>query len=65
MAGQPDPELPRLAYTVHEAAKMLSVSHWTLRRIIKEKRIQTFRINSSILITRKALEDFVNGSVTD
>lgn len=54
-----EPSAP-LAYNVYEAARLLSISHWTLRKLIRERKIKTRRLDRAILITRVELERFLN-----
>lgn len=49
-----------LAVNVKEAARLLSISHWTLRRVIAEGRIRTRRINRCLVIPMTELQRFLN-----
>jgi len=41
-----------------EAAEFLRISESTIRRLVKEKRVPYFRINSRCLFSRRALEEW-------
>lgn len=41
-----------------EAAEFLRISESTIRRLVKEKRVPYFRINSRCLFSRRALEQW-------
>lgn len=45
-------------YTVEEVAKLLKVSVKTVRTLIKEGKIESFRVGVQRRITREALERF-------
>jgi excisionase family DNA binding protein len=50
----------KLCYSVPESAIQLSVSTRSIWRWIKEGKIQAVRLGSRVLVTRKALEAFLD-----
>ncbi len=49
--------------TIEEAAKLLSVSSWTVRRAIWAGEVQHVRLGRAVRLRREDLEAWVNGSV--
>lgn len=55
-----NPYDPKLAYSVEEAAEMLSVKRDTVYELINSKRLGSFKLGSRRLIARRHLEDFID-----
>lgn len=53
-------------YTVPEAAKLLKLHIQTVRKLVREKRLDATRISptSKILISEEAIKQFLAGKVT-
>jgi excisionase family DNA binding protein len=58
------PRLPRLAFTVAEAADVLSLSRTELYRLVKRGEIRARRCGRRLLISRRALEQYVEGEAS-
>ncbi len=52
-------ELPRLAYSVAESARMLNVSEKSIRRLIDRNLLKASKALRHIRITKEALEQFL------
>jgi excisionase family DNA binding protein len=50
----------RILYNVTEAARVLSLSPWTLRRWIKEGKLESVRLGRRVLITVDELSRLVD-----
>jgi excisionase family DNA binding protein len=50
-----------MAVSLQEAAKMLSVSIWTLKKLVKEKNLRSVRIGRRVVIQVSELERFLSG----
>ena len=61
LATTPDSDL-RLAYTVNDAARLLSISRSTVNKLIKLKLIKTIKLLGKRLIPRAAIEDLLAGN---
>jgi excisionase family DNA binding protein len=48
-------------YTVKEAAKLLKVHVNSIYQLVEQKKIRAVRVGKKILISHKALNDFING----
>ncbi len=65
LAEEPEERSPakaKLAYGMHEAAALISVSYHTLFRLIKKGEIKSVRKTRTHLIPRKELERFIEDS---
>lgn len=51
--------MDRIAYDLKEAAGVVGLSHWTLRKLIAAGRLPTVRINRKVLIEPAALRALV------
>jgi len=51
--------VPKLAFSVEDAAEVAGVSRATLYAEIKSKRIETFKIGSRRLISLSAIEKYI------
>ena len=58
-AAAGDPPLPRLAYSVKEAAEILGVSDKTIRRLVDRGLLKPSRAIRHLLIPGKELERFL------
>jgi excisionase family DNA binding protein len=45
--------------TVDEAAELVGLSHWTIRKYIHEARLQKYVSGSRVVVSRTELLDFV------
>ena len=62
MTPYPAPEtLTRFAYSPAEAAEALSLSRTQLYRLVARGELRARRCGSRILISRSALEDYLDG----
>lgn len=67
-AGHSSPSSPTtrggevLAYSIREAARLLSVSVSTLRRLIADGSLKNKRIGGRVLVTRDALDAFLGSN---
>ena len=52
----------RLAYTVNDAIRILSLSRSTINKIVQLNRLKSIKILGRRLITRAAIEDLLKGS---
>lgn len=52
-------EVPRLGYSVDEAAAALGIGRSTLYRLIRDGRLRTLRLGRRVLITATELEGFL------
>jgi excisionase family DNA binding protein len=52
--------LERLTIGLSEASEALGISHWTLRRYIKDGKIQAVRIGRRVLLEPAELAKLVN-----
>ena len=58
--------MDKLAYRIPEAVEATGLGRTTLYRLIKEGRLEAVKVGSSTLITRRALEDYLERlSTTD
>lgn len=48
----------RLLYDVHDAAKLLSISHWTVRRMLLDGRLRATKLGRRLLVHRGDLQHF-------
>jgi excisionase family DNA binding protein len=48
-------------YTVKEAAELLKVHVNSIYQLVEQKKIRAVRVGKKILISYKALNDFING----
>jgi excisionase family DNA binding protein len=53
-----------LAFSIEKAAEKLSLSRSTLKTMIKEREIEVVRRGTRVLITRKAMEDWLERNST-
>ncbi len=53
---------PRLAYTVNDTVRMLSVSRSTINKMIKLKLLKTIRLLGRRLVLRASIEDLLAGN---
>ena len=51
--------LPKLVFTIEEACQILKVSRTTIWRLVRRKKLKTFRIGRRVLFTLEALQDFL------
>jgi excisionase family DNA binding protein len=59
------PDLPRLAYSVREAADLLGVSEKSIRRLIDRGLLKASRALRHLLIPRKEIERFLERTTLD
>lgn len=52
------PALPRIAYSVDEAAEILGISDWKVRRLISAGRLPAKRLDGRILVSARALDTY-------
>jgi excisionase family DNA binding protein len=52
---------PKLAYSVNDAARLLSISRSTMNKLIKLKMLKTIKLLGKRLIPRAAIEDLLAG----
>ena len=48
----------KLLYDVRSAAELLSISHWTLRRMLLDGRLRATKLGRRLLVHRRDLERF-------
>jgi excisionase family DNA binding protein len=53
---------PRLAYTVNDAARLLSISRSTINKLIKLKILKSTKLLGKRLIPRASIEDLLAGN---
>ncbi|MCI0541132.1 MAG: helix-turn-helix domain-containing protein [Verrucomicrobiales bacterium] len=58
-------DLPRLAYSVAEAAQMLGVCEKTVRRLISRGLLRPSRALRHLLIPKKELEKFLENTLSE
>lgn len=51
-------EQARLLYNVHDAAKLLSISHWTVRRMLLNGTLRATKLGRRLLVHHRDLERF-------
>jgi len=51
---------PKLAYSAAEAAQVLGVSEWTVRRMVSAGKLPSLRIERRLLIPAKRLAEWVD-----
>jgi hypothetical protein len=56
-------ELPKLLFTIKEAAYILSVSEKSVRRFLERGLLKTSKALRTKLITRESIENFVKATV--
>ena len=49
----------RLAYDIKTAAQMLSLSPWTLRKWINQKKINATRLGSRVVLEKSVLDEIL------
>lgn len=54
-----------VVYTVEEVAKMLKVSHMTVRRLIESGDLEAFKVGNQWRIKHEALDRFMQGKKPD
>ena len=54
------PNIERLAYSIKEVAATLGVSSRTIHTIIKDGKLEHFRIGTRVLVESEALRRFIN-----
>jgi excisionase family DNA binding protein len=58
----PRPDQEPLAYRIRDAARLLSLSERTVWQLIKSGELPARRIGRAILVTRTAIEEFLDSS---
>jgi excisionase family DNA binding protein len=48
----------KLLYDVHDAAKLLSISHWTVRRMLLNGTLRPTKLGRRLLVHHRDLERF-------
>jgi len=59
------PELPRLAYTMRETAKILGVSYITIHRLLKRGKLRASDAIRNKIIPRTEIERFLRESTAE
>ena len=49
----------------NEAAKYLGISYWLIRKLVREKKIPHYRIESKTLFTKEILDSFIQDSLEE
>jgi excisionase family DNA binding protein len=57
----PRPDQEPLAYRIRDAARLLSLSERTVWQLVKDGKLPSRKVGRVVLVTRSALEQFVNG----
>jgi excisionase family DNA binding protein len=57
----PAPAPAPLAVTIEEASRMMALSHWVIRRLIKEEKIYARKVGKRLLIPVSELQRFLDG----
>jgi len=52
--------IPRLAYSIAEAAELIGVSSATIRRLIESRKLPCARLGDRVLIKRESLEELLD-----
>jgi excisionase family DNA binding protein len=60
MAKRKEHMSERLTIGLVEASEVLGISHWTLRRYIRERKIRAVRIGRRVLVEPAELKKLVN-----
>ena len=61
---EPGPEVERLAFRPAEAAEALGVSVTHIYRLLQNGDIRARRCGSRLLVSRRALEDYLHGEAS-
>lgn len=48
-----------------EAAKYLGISYWLIRKLVREKKIPHYQIESKTLFTKEILDKYIQNSLED
>ncbi len=48
-----------------EAAKYLGISYWLIRKLVREKKIPHYKIESKTLFTKEILDKYIQNSLED
>ncbi len=48
-----------------EAAKYLGISYWLIRKLVREKKIPHYKIESKTLFTKEILDQYVENSLEE
>lgn len=48
-----------------EAAKYLGISYWLIRKLVREKKIPHYKIESKTLFTKEILDKYIQDSLED
>jgi excisionase family DNA binding protein len=54
--------MDQLAFSVEEAAAMLSLSPWTIRAWIRQGKLSAIKLGRRVVVTREALRDLLNNA---
>ena len=54
----------QLAYGLKEAASLIGVSHWTLRKMAKDGRLPVVRIGRRVLVEHESLRQIIEAGRT-
>ena len=57
--------IPTLAVSIHDAAAALNVSHWSLRKYIRQGRLVAVRIGRRVLIEPAELQRLIANGRTE
>lgn len=64
MSNKPQHPEDKLAYSIEEAAKLLSVRRDSLYELIRSNKLGSFKVGSRRLVARQQLEAFIESEVT-
>ena len=56
----PNPYDPKLAYSIEEAAEMLSIKRDSLYELLNTNKLRSFKVGARRLIARRHLEEFID-----
>lgn len=48
-----------------EAAKYLGISYWLIRKLVREKKIPHYKIESKTLFTKEILDQYIQNSLEE
>lgn len=49
----------------NEAAKYLGISYWLIRKLVREKKIPHYKIESKTLFTKEILDQYIQSSLEE
>ena len=57
--------IKRTTLTAKEAAQYLGISYWLIRKLVREKKIPYYKIESKTLFTKEILDKYIQDSLEE